>query len=237
MIVKMGNRMIRRQLDGVYKQLRRTDIGIDSRISSFTLLLWIGGKVRQRARAFFRGYPNAFIGRQFRPKSRHQLFLADAVSIGDCVTIDAMAAEGIRIGRRSTIDDYAILRGSGVVRNLGEGITIGENTSIGAYNVILGQGGVSIGADCLLGPNVTILSENHNFGDVCSPIRSQGETRIRTEVGDNVWIGAGAVVLGGSRIGEGAVVAAGAVVRGDVEPYTIVGGVPARVIRHRMADK
>lgn len=225
--------LVRKRLDRLYKSARGSELGFDPRLRSSVLFGWLANKAVQRGRAAVRGYPDAFIGRGFRLKNRRQLLMGSSVSIGDFVSVDPNSINGIQIGSRSTIDDYAVLRGSGVVRNMGEGISIGENTSVGANNLILGQGGVLIGNDCLLGPNVSILSENHNFDDLSIPIRNQGETRSRTEIGNDVWIGAGAVVLGGSHIGDGAVVAAGAVVRGKVEPYTVVGGVPARLIRRR----
>lgn len=237
MIAKAADELLRRRIDDLYKQIRRTEIGIDPRIGTSILATWVFRRVAQRFRAITRGYPGSFVGIRFRRKSTRQIFVGNSVSIGDGVTIDALSTQGIHIGDHCTIDDFAVLRGSGVVRNLGEGIRIGENTSIGTYNVILGQGGVEIGRDCLIGPNVTILSENHNSSEVAIPMRSQGETRLRTVIGNDVWIGAGVVVLGGSMIGDGVVIAAGAVVRGEIGAYTIVGGVPARLIRNRVGEE
>ncbi len=168
-------------------------------------------------------------------RGRSYLSLGHQVVLNDFVTIDAVSKEGVRLHDRATVDQYAVLRGSGVIRNLGTGITIGARSAVGAFNVLLGQGGISIGDDCLLAPHVTVVSENHNYDNAGETIRGQGETRARTTIGNDVWIGAGAVILGGACIGDGAVVAAGAVVRGNVEPFDIVGGVPARVIGRRGA--
>jgi len=118
---------------------------------------------------------------------------------------------------------------------MGIGVSVGNRSSVGAYNVILGQGGVYVGQDCLLGPHVTIVSENHIFGDTGQPIRLQGEKRARVEIHDDVWIGAGATILAGVTIHNGAVVAAGAVVSSDVAPFSIVGGIPAKPIGNREA--
>ncbi|MBY4036027.1 acyltransferase [Rhodococcus fascians] len=115
------------------------------------------------------------------------------------------------------------------------GITIGDRSAVGARNIILGQGGVRIGTDCLLGPNVTIVSENHIFKDRSISIRQQGESRSPILIGNDVWIGSGATILAGVTIGDGAVVAAGAVVREEVRAYAIVGGVPARELGERGA--
>lgn len=92
---------------------------------------------------------------------------------------------------------------------------------------------IQFGNNCLLGPDVLIINSNHTIlkgqlireqEDMCSPII----------IGNDVWIGAKAIILSGVTIGDGAVIAAGAVVTKDVEPYTIVGGVPAKKIKHRV---
>ena len=92
---------------------------------------------------------------------------------------------------------------------------------------------IDIGADVLIGDSVTIRDTGHIFADVDAPIISQGIDVRPVVIEDDVWIGHGATVLKGVRIGRGAVVAAGAVVTRNVEPYTVVGGVPARLIGRR----
>lgn len=96
-----------------------------------------------------------------------------------------------------------------------------------------GKAAVVIGNDVLLAPNVAIISEMHRYDDPNRLIRKQGNVRAPVVVESDVWIGANAVVLPGVRIGQGAVIGANAVVSQDVAPYTMVGGVPARVIRRR----
>jgi len=162
-----------------------------------------------------------------------RLVVGTGCTLGRDVVIDSVSHEGVILGAACTVDKSAILRGSGVYRHVGVGITVGERSAIGAFNVILGQGGVRIGRDCLFGPHVTIVSENHIIENPDVPIREQGEERQSVHIGDDVWVGAGAVVLAGARIGDGAVVAAGAVVRGDIPALAIVGGVPARHIGDR----
>ncbi|MBT2538271.1 acyltransferase [Arthrobacter sp. ISL-69] len=90
-----------------------------------------------------------------------------------------------------------------------------------------------IGANCLLGPNVTVLSENHEFSNTTVPIKSQGNIRNAVRIGDDCWVGAGAKILAGVTIGHGSIIAAGAVVTKSFEPYSVVGGVPAKIIRLR----
>ena len=110
------------------------------------------------------------------------------VSIGPGVEINALGSDGIVLGDHVTIDAGAILRATGVVRHLGRGIHVGARSSIGAYNILLGQGGVFIGEDCLLGPHVTVVSENHTYDRTDKPIREQGELRSSVVIDDDVWL-------------------------------------------------
>ncbi len=97
--------------------------------------------------------------------------------------------------------------------------------------------GVTLGRYVLVAPEVAILGGDHVFDHAGTPIIFSGRPAMpRTVVGDDVWIGFRAVLTAGIRIGNGAIVAAGAVVTKDVEPYAIVGGVPARKIGERFAN-
>lgn len=89
------------------------------------------------------------------------------------------------------------------------------------------QGGITIGDDVLLGHNVVLATLNHD------PVVARRSSMLPAPIviGDKVWIGANATVLPGVTIGKGAIVAAGAVVHRDVPPFTVVGGVPARILR------
>lgn len=226
---------MRQALDNLYRRTRGVDSGIDPALSSTVLAATLARRGVQLLSSAVRGFPGALISPNVRIRGRSYLSLGHQVVLNDFVTIDAVSKDGVRLHDRVTVDQYAVIRGSGVIRNLGTGVTIGARSAIGAFNVLLGQGGISIGEDCLLAPHVTVVSENHNFDDAAETIRTQGETRARTTIGNDVWIGAGAVILGGACIGDGAIVAAGAVVRETVEPFEIVGGVPARVIGRRGA--
>ena len=94
-------------------------------------------------------------------------------------------------------------------------------------------GGVEIGKYVQVGPNTVIHSANHNFDDIDLPICKQGHTPKKVKIEDDVWIAAGCIILPGVTIGKGAVIAAGAVVTKDVEPYSVVAGAPAKKIKDR----
>ncbi|MGE4283444.1 MAG: DapH/DapD/GlmU-related protein [Clostridia bacterium] len=120
----------------------------------------------------------------------------------------------------------------GVFFGNGTGISIGTDSGLGLNCRV--QGPLFIGKNVMMGPDVLIYTRNHNIDRTDIPMIKQGNTQAELVViEDDVWIGARAVVLPGVRIGEGAVVAAGAIVTKDVEPYTIVGGNPARKIKSR----
>lgn len=110
-------------------------------------------------------------------------------------------------------------------------IRIGKESLIGELNVLRGQGGISIGDRVYTSPLVQILAVNHLFDNPALPMVEQGITAQGIVIEDDVWIGSGAVITDGVRIGRHAVVAAGSVVTKDVEPFTVVAGAPARMIR------
>jgi acetyltransferase-like isoleucine patch superfamily enzyme len=149
------------------------------------------------------------------------------------VGIHAFGGSGITIGSFTTIGDFATLQVSGVIREPGSHIRIGEHSSVGIRNFLHGGGGISIGNNCLLGPNVSIFSENHGFRNISKLIRDQQAERAEVVIGDNVWVGANSVILAGVAIGDGAVIAAGSVVTKHVDSNEVFGGVPAKKIGHR----
>lgn len=109
-------------------------------------------------------------------------------------------------------------------------INIGNNFYANGHCHLLGE--IDIGNDVLLGPKVIIWSRDHKFSK-SQLIRTQGHLNEKVYIGDDVWIGAGAIILKGVRISDGAVVAAGSVVTKNVEPYSVVAGNPARYIKTR----
>jgi len=115
-------------------------------------------------------------------------------------------------------------------------IEIGENTYIGELNNIRAAGSrIIIGKNCLLSQQITLVSSNHGIkrdANILSQRWIKGKDGIL--IGDDVWIGSGASIMPGVRIGNGAVVAAGSVVTKDVEAYCIVAGVPAKKIKQRI---
>ncbi|MFJ6653824.1 acyltransferase [Microbacterium sp. NPDC091313] len=223
-------------VDRAYGRQRGLGSGLDPELVPLDIIGFLGVKAAQAARAIIRGWPGRFLGRRVTIVGRRHIRMGRSISIADGVELRAVSRRGIELDDSVTIDTRAVLRASGVLRNLGEGIVVGARTSIGMDNFIQGAGFVRIGCDCLIGPGVTILSENHIDVDVAIPIREQGERRSPTVIEDNVWIGAHAVILPGAHVGHGSIIAAGAVIRGHVAPYSVMGGVPGRLIKSRISS-
>lgn len=136
----------------------------------------------------------------------------------------------------------ALRLGAGSFVGSAHGLVLGSHVSVGQRSVIEIDG--SIGDYCLIARNVQIVGRrDHRIDQVGIPMALAewvGDRPThpddRVEIGIDVWIGAGAIVLGGLKIGDGAVIAAGSVVTRDVEPFTIVAGNPARRMRDRFAE-
>lgn len=126
------------------------------------------------------------------------------------------------LGAESWIAGYALVRGE---------VVLGAHCTINPYAMISGK--VSCGDGVRIASHASLVGFNHGFDDLDLPIYRQKHESRGIIIEDDVWIGANAVVVDGVTIGRGAVIAAGAVVSKDVPPMTVVGGVPAKVLRYR----
>lgn len=174
------------------------------------------------------------VGVKIRCKSN--LELDPLATIGAGSIIDASGRRGVKLARGAKIGRRSIVTTSSQMSKRGEGLVIGTSSGIGDYAHIGCSGGVTIGNDVIAGPYVTFHSQEHLTADLESPIRDQGTREAEIVIADNVWIGARATFLAGARVGTGSIVAAGSVVRGEFPPYSIIGGVPARILKSR-SDK
>jgi len=131
--------------------------------------------------------------------------------------------------RRFSLGRHSVVESFSCINNAVGDVIIGDHTRIGLHNTIIGP--VTIGSHVNMAQGVTITALNHNFEDTTRRIDEQGISTKAVTIGDDVWIGAQAVILPGVAIGRHVVVAAGAVVTKDVPDNTLVGGVPAKIIR------
>ena len=140
------------------------------------------------------------------------------------VRMDTPPYRRFSIGRHSVVESYSC------INNAVGDVIIGDRSRIGLHNTVIGP--VTIGSHVNIAQGVTITALNHNFNDTKKPIDQQGITTHPVIISDDVWVGAGAVILPGVTIGSHSVVAAGAVVTKEVPPCCIVAGVPAKIIQH-----
>lgn len=155
-----------------------------------------------------------------------------------------IAVRGLK-GKKGLLIRYILLKG--LVKKCGDNVGIyenvylhnisaisfGNNVSIHPMCYIEGYGGITLGDDVSIAHNVSILSVTHKYDLLNTPIKYQPLEERSVTVGNDVWIGAKAIILGGNTINDGAIVGAGAVVTHDVPARKIVAGNPAKIIKSR----
>lgn len=112
-------------------------------------------------------------------------------------------------------------------------LEIGDDVDLALNVLITSSGGICIGDRTLIGYGTKILSSNHNIPDRNSRIFDSGHSNKKVTIANDVWIGSNCIILPGVNIGEGVVVAAGSVVTKDIAPFSIVAGVPAKIVKER----
>jgi acetyltransferase-like isoleucine patch superfamily enzyme len=174
-----------------------------------------------------------FIGRNVELRNRKFIKIGKGVTLGDAVLIDGLSRDGVVLGNNVNVGEYTRIEASGTITDIGKGVKIGDNTGIGSFSFIGGAGGVLIGRDVIMGQWVSFHPENHNFERLDTLIRLQGVNRKGIVIEDDCWIGAKVTFVDGAHVGHGCVIAAGALVRGYIPPYSVAVGIPARIIRSR----
>lgn len=144
--------------------------------------------------------------------------------------VQFVGARRIVLGRDVTLFGNAYLNASGPSGH----IEIGDGTHVDQFCVLYGQGGLKIGKRCAIAAGVTVYTQSNQYKlDPLANVLDQPVVYRAVDIGDDVWIGARAVILPGVQIGDHAIIAAGSVVRCDVPAWAIVGGVPARHLGDR----
>jgi acetyltransferase-like isoleucine patch superfamily enzyme len=218
---------LQRQADGVGRYLLEqslyslfgwipTIIGIGIRALLYRLILKIDGwaAIENHVRLRFANHIHL----------QHGVYLDQGTYLHAC-------PNGIDLGENTIVMHGAVLHVYNFRGIPHSGISIGKDCLIGEYSIVRGQGGVTIGDRVYTSPFSQILAVNHIFKNPDIPFIEQGITAEGILIEDDVWIGSGAIITDGVHIGKGAVVASGAVVTHDVPAHTVVGGIPAVVIR------
>jgi acetyltransferase-like isoleucine patch superfamily enzyme len=156
---------------------------------------------------------------------------------GSCIDFPPatlLNVEAIHIGSSTLVGRDATLSvgyGVGDVHLADRGLFIGDRCVLGARTTITAHERIEIGDAVFFGQGVFVTDASHGYQDPGLPIGKQLGAHRPVSIGSGTWVGHGAVILPGSRLGRNVVVAAGAVVRGDVEDFAVVAGSPARVVR------
>lgn len=206
---------------------------IDENIPLSFILLLLIEKVICLIRGILRTGKGIFIAKGVTLRQRKKISFGKNLRIEKNVTLDALSHNGIVFGNFCVVGKNTRIECSGTLSLLGKGFICGDNCGLGTDSFYGCAGGIKLGSDVIVGNFVSMHSENHNFADKKIPIRLQGVNRKGIEIGNNVWIGAKATILDGTIIGDGSIVAAGAVVKGTFPPNAVIGGVPAKVIKTR----
>lgn len=113
-------------------------------------------------------------------------------------------------------------------------IIIGNFSELGTRCMI--HGNVTIGNNVIMGPDVKIYARNHKYTSIDVPIQFQGKEYLKTIIGNDVWLSANVIITAGVNIGNHCIIAAGSVVTKDVPDFSVVGGVPAKIIKNRISE-
>ena len=167
------------------------------------------------------------VGRLFR-RFLYRFFLRAGTDLNISTGVTIQGFSNIEVGNNVSIMSQSYLYATDAFLKIGDNFSMNSNSCLGADG-----GRIYIGDNVLIAQNVVLRAANHSHDLVDIPIKDQGHKSGTIQIGDGVWIGANSVILTDVTIGKHSIVAAGAVVTKDVMPFTIVGGVPAKIIQHR----
>lgn len=215
--------------------IKKEDFKLDENISNMYIFNLMVEKLFAYLRFIikFKSFQFGFVGSNTKILSTHQIKFQKPLSIDDDCIINALSKEGIVFGSNASIQKRTIIECTGSLRHLGKGLILGDNVGIGSNSFLGCAGGIEIGDDTIIGNYVSFHSENHNFDRDNIPIRLQGVNHKGIKIGKNCWIGAKVTILDGTIVGDGCVIAAGAVLNKEYPENSIIGGVPAKVLKSR----
>jgi len=172
-----------------------------------------------------------FVGNNVKFNNVRNISFGKSVTIENYCLIDGYSYEKIILGDCVKIGAFSSLISTSHMSKYGKGLKMGNNSAVGQFTEFGAAGGIEIGNDVIMGAYISFHSENHNFQDPTKLIREQGVTSLGIKIGNNIWVGAKVTFLDGCEIGDNSVVAAGAVVKGVYPPNSLIGGVPAKILK------
>lgn len=226
-------------IERLLKIAGKDNFKLDSDIGAGYILrqCWKYGWMFLRGKLFSFSYKkianDVFIGEKVRVIEKKSLTVGKKTKLQAGVYIDALSLEGVSIGDGVVIGRNSRIECTGGLQNIGKGITIGNRTTFGNDCMFGAAGGIKIGDDVVAGQFIRFHSENHNYNDLTRLIREQGVSHKGIKIGNNCWIGAGAVFLDGAELGDGCVVGANAVITKKFPSNVVIAGIPAKIVHER----
>jgi acetyltransferase-like isoleucine patch superfamily enzyme len=183
---------------------------------------------------YFKNPKGLMLGSHVKLFNQNRLLLGKWVKLDDFVQVSALGREGISIGNQVSIGAFSRIIVATSLNNIGNFIRIGNNVGIGEFAYLGGAGGLEIGSDTIVGQYFSCHPENHNYNEFYELIRHQGVSRKGIKIGKNCWIGSKVTMLDGVSVGDGCVIAAGSVVTKSFPSNSVIGGVPAKLLKSRV---
>lgn len=204
---------------------------VDPKIPSSLIYITLSKRFFMLIRGFLKTGKKVFVGKNTIIHNSINISFGNSVTINNNCYIDGFSSEKIQFGNCVKIGSYSTLSATSHLSKFGKGLKIGNNSAVGQFTEFGAAGGIEIGNDVIMGSYISFHSENHNFSDNTKLIREQGVISKGIKIGNNVWVGAKVTFLDGCIVGDNSVVAAGAVVNGIYPNNSIIGGIPAKVLK------
>jgi len=223
-------------------QFRNPVFEFDPHVSSYVLSVLMFDKIVSVLRGmkvlmYFKNPHLLMLGKNVQFMYARNIRFGRYLKIDDQVYLSGLGIGQLVLGNNVSIGAYSRLVVSTSLNNLGKHIRIGNNVGIGEFAYLGGGGGLEIGDDCIIGQYLSCHPENHNYDSLDELIRHQGVIRKGIKIGSNCWVGSKVTILDGVQIGNNCVIAAGAVVTRSMPDNSVIGGVPARILKNRVSEK
>lgn len=219
-------------------QKRNPSFKFDASLSTQTLIsfTWVQfwGIFRGLKLLFYFKNPKmASLGKRVSFFNTSKIKFGKYLKLGNDVRLNALGKQGIMLGNNVGIGSFSQVIVATSLNHIGSYIKIGNNVGIGEFAYLGGAGGLEIGDECIIGQYLSCHPENHIADDLTISIRHQGVKRKGIKIGKNCWIGSKVTILDGVEVGNGCIIAAGAVVNKSFPDNSVIGGVPAKLLKTR----